>query len=418
MTTQNSAGGPFTGVRVLELADEKGQWCGKLLADLGADVIKIEPPGGESTRTVGPFYQDSFGPERSLSFWHYNSSKRGVTLDIESEDGRGLIRKLAASADLVIETFTPGYMQSIGLGYDDLKELNPRIIVCSITPFGQTGPWRDFLTSDLLHLSVGGQMGSCGYDDVPDAPPIAPGGGQAWHMGSHYACMAITAALIHRGNTGAGQYIDVSVHESCALTTEGAMASWIYNGKTMIRQTGRHAGVAPTAPTQTLCKDGKYVNIQLLAFRLPPAQLRKLAEWMDRYGMADDLMDEKYQDTAVIMEQGDHISEAVRTFIHNMTRDEVYAGAQELGFSWGAVRAHDELPDDGQLNDRGFWVQVEHPELEQTFTYPGPAAIWSDSPWGISRRAPLIGEHNEEVLCGELGLSRAELTVLAESGVV
>ena len=245
MTTQNSAGGPFTGVRVLEIADEKGQWCGKLLGDLGADVIKIEPPGGESTRTVGPFYQDSFGRSGASASGTTTSSKRRHHAGLESEGGRGLFRKLTVGADVVIETFSPGCMASLGLGYEDLKELNPRIIVCSITPFGQTGPWRDFLSSDLLHLSVGGQMGSCGYDDVPDAPPIAPGGGQAWHMGGHYACMAITAALIHRGNTGAGQYIDLSIHESCALTTEGAMSSWIYSGKTMIRQTGRHAGHDP-----------------------------------------------------------------------------------------------------------------------------------------------------------------------------
>ena len=418
MTMQNEAGGPFSGVRVLELSDEKGQWCGKLLGDLGADVIKIEPPGGEATRSVGPFYQDAYSLERSLSFWHYNTSKRGVTLNLETEDGRGLFLRLAAKADVVLETFRPGYMPSLGLGYEDIREVNPGIIVCSLTPFGQTGPWRDLQTSDLLHLSAGGQMGSCGYDDVPDAPPIAPGGGQAWHMGCHYACMAITAALIHRANSGSGQYVDVSVHESCALTTEGAMSSWIFMGKTMIRQTGRHAGVAPTPPTQTLCKDGKYINIQLIAMRLPPAQLRKLAEWMDRYGMADDLLEEKYQDTEVIQQEADHISLAVRNFINNMTRDDVYRESQEMGFSWGSVRTHDELPDDGQLNDRGFWVQVEHPELGETFTYPGAAAIWSDSPWGISRRAPLVGEHNDEVLCGELGLSRAQLVVLTEGGVI
>jgi crotonobetainyl-CoA:carnitine CoA-transferase CaiB-like acyl-CoA transferase len=418
MTTQNTESGPFSGVRVLELADEKGQWCGKLLGDLGADVIKIEPPDGEDTRTVGPFYKDVDDPERSLSFWHYNTSKRGVTLNLEAEDGRALFRRLIATADVVLETFRPGYIASLGLGYDDLKKLNPSVILCSLTPFGQTGPWRDFETSDLLHLAAGGQMGSCGYDDIPDAPPIAPGGGQAWHMGSHYACMAITAALIHRANSGLGQYIDVSVHESCALTTEGAMSAWIYTGKTMIRQTGRHAGVAPTPPTQTLCKDGKYVNIQLIAMRLPPRQLRSLAEWMDKYDMADDLMDEKYQDTAVIQQQADHISLTVRKFINNMTQDEVYRGAQELGFSWGAVRTHDELLDDGQLNDRGFWVRVDNPELGETFTYPGTSAIWSESPWQIARRSPLLGEHNQEIFCDELNLSQAELTALSESGVL
>ena len=196
--------GPFSGIRVLELADEKGQWCGKLLADMGADVVKIEPPGGQETRTVGPFFRDMPNRDRSLSFWHYNTSKRGITLSLETEDGRRLFRRLAAQADVVLETFRPGYMASLGLGYDDLKKDNPRLVMCSLTPFGQDGPWKDYETSDLLHLAAGGQMAGCGYteEEEPDAPPIAPGGGQAWHMGSHFAMMATGAALLNRTVTG------------------------------------------------------------------------------------------------------------------------------------------------------------------------------------------------------------------------
>ena len=136
--------GPLSGLRVLELSDEKGQSCGKLMADLGADVIKIEPPGGEATRTVGPFLDDIPHRERSLSFWHYNTSKRGITLDLETEDGRRLFWSLAGKADVVLETFAPGYLASLGLGYDELKQDNPGLIMCSLTPFGQTGPWKDY----------------------------------------------------------------------------------------------------------------------------------------------------------------------------------------------------------------------------------------------------------------------------------
>ena len=410
--------GPFAGVRILELADEKGHWCGKILGDLGADVIKIEPPGGEATRTIGPFYDDEYHKERSLYFWHYNTSKRGVTLNLNTEDGRRIFKELSKTADVIIETFEPGYLDSLELGYDSLKKDNKSLIFCSITPFGQNGPWRDFKTSDLLHLAAGGQMGSCGYDDIDGAPPIAPGGGQAWHMGSHYASMAIVSALIYRANSGSGQYVDVSIHESCALTTEGAMSSWIYMGKTMIRQTGRHAGVAPSSPTQTLCKDGKYVNIQLMPVRLPPKQLETLATWMDQHGMADDLLDEKYKDTSVIQEKADHISETVRKFINNMTREDIYRGAQEMGFSWGAVRTHEELVTDGQLIDRGFWVDVDHPELGKTFSYPGSSAIWSSAKWKIGRRAPLIGEHNEQIYCGEMSMSKAEISMLSEINAI
>jgi len=175
--TDPSVPGPLAGLRILELADEKGQFCGKLLADLSADVVKIEPPGGEPTRHVGPFLDDIPHPERSLSFWYYNTSKRGITLNLETADGRELFRRLAATSDVILETFRPGFLASQGLDYESLRKQNPGLILCALTPFGQTGPWRGYLSSDLLHMAAGGEMASSGYDeaDVPDAPPIAPG---------------------------------------------------------------------------------------------------------------------------------------------------------------------------------------------------------------------------------------------------
>ena len=292
--------------------------------------------------------------------------------------------------------------------------------MCSLTPFGQSGPWRDYQSSDLLHMAAGGQMASSGYDesDVPDAPPIAPGGGNAWHTGAHYAYMAIMAALVHRTATGEGQHIDASVHDACALSTESAVASYIYRDEVVIRQTGRHHAANPTPRTQYPTKDGKYVNA-LTGGRLNPAYVRSLAEWFDSHGLADDLMDERYRDPEVIAENTHHIVEEVlANFIANRTADEVYHEAQERGYPWGAVRAPDELLDDGHLEDRSFWTEVEHPELDRTFVYPGSGAIFNGTPWRISRRAPLVGEHNDEVFGEELGLSRNELAVLSDSGVI
>jgi crotonobetainyl-CoA:carnitine CoA-transferase CaiB-like acyl-CoA transferase len=410
--------GPLSGLRVLELADEKGQWCGKLMADLGAEVIKIEPPGGEASRAVGPFLDDLPHRDRSLSFWHYNTSKRGATLNLETEDGRDLFKRLAASADVILETFDAGYMASLGLSYETLSKSNPRLIMCSLTRFGQTGPWRDYLTSDLLHLAAGGQMGCSGYDpiDDPEQIPIAPGGGNAWHTGSHYAYMAITAALMHRTNSGRGQYIDASVHDACALTTEMHVNTYIYQGDVVLRQTGRHASVVPTELSQLKCKDGKYVNAA--ASRVTFREFPTLVEWMDSHGLAGDLTDDRYKDSAVFADSGDHINDVVANFAANLSRDEIAHGGQEQGFNWGAVRTPDELIDEGHLNDRGFWVDVPHPELGKTFKYPGPAGIYNGSPWRISRRAPLIGEHNEEIFCGELALQKTELAYLAEAGVI
>ena len=411
--------GPLHGLRVLELADEKGQWCGKLMADLGADVVKVEPPGGATARQVGPFMDDLPHRERSVYFWHYNTSKRGITLNLETEDGRGLFRRLAATADVVLETMPPGYLPSLGLGYEELRAENPRLVMCSLTRFGQTGPWRDYITSEMVQLAAGGQMGCCGYEDavVPDAPPIAGGGGQAWHMGSHYAYIAIMSALVYRSTTGKGQYIDASIHEACALTTEPAVPIYIYRGEVVLRQTGRHAFPTIRPKTQFKCKDGKLVNL-MIGFGIAPRELRVLAEWMDGYGAAEDLLEERFSDTAVIQESTDHIFEVLERFVLGLTQEEAYHGAQERGINWGAVRTPDDLLDDGHLHDRGFWVSVEHPELGRSYTYPGPAGIWNDSPWRIYRRAPLVGEHNEEVLCGELGLSRADIAVLAEGGAI
>lgn len=420
MSEAQSLPGPLAGLRVLELADEKGQFCGKLLGDLGADVVKIEPPGGERCRHVGPFLDDIPHPERSLSFWCYNTSKRGVTLDLETADGVALFRRLAATADVVLETFRPGFLASLKLGYETLREPNPRLIVCSLTPFGQTGPWRDYLSADLLHMAAGGEMASCGYDeaDVPNAPPIAPGGGNAWHMGCHFAYMAIMAALVHRTVTGRGQYIDASIHEACALTTEAAIANYVYRGEVVRRQTGRHHAAGVTPRTQFRAKDGTYV-CALLGGRLNPRFIKELAELLDSYGMAGDLKDSKYQEQAVITENTSHIvDDLVANFIASLPAEEVYHSAQERGFTWGVVRAPEALLEDGHLHDRGFWKQVDHPEFDRSFVYPGEAAIYNGSPWRIAKRAPSIGEHNGEIYCGELGLSRGELAVLAENGVV
>ena len=263
-------------------------------------------------------------------------------------------------------------------------------------------------------------MASCGYDeeDVPGAPPIAPGGGNAWHMGGHYAYMGIMAALVYRTLSGQGQYIDASVHEACALTTEGAVPTYIYRNEVVIRQTGRHHAAAPTPRTQFPSKDGRYVNA-LVAGRLTPRYVKDLAELLGAYEMAGDLAEERYQDPQVVQENASHIiDEKVGDFIGSLPQEEVYHAAQERGFTWGAVRAPDDLLEDGHLQDRGFWKEVEHPELGRTFKYPGEAAIYNGSPWSISSRAPLVGEHNLEVYCGELGMSPQEVALLAESGVI
>ncbi|MGE5269054.1 MAG: CoA transferase, partial [Thiohalocapsa sp.] len=269
-------------------------------------------------------------------------------------------------------------------------------------------------------MAAGGGMASSGYDetDIPDAPPIAPGGGNAWHMGCHYAAMAIMAALVYRTASGRGQCIDTSIHDACSLTTEAQIANYIYRGEVLLRHTGRHHAAGASPRTQFRAKDGNYV-CALVGGRLNPRYIKQLADLLDTNNMAGDLRDAKYQDPAVITANTSHIIDGlVADFIASLPAEEVYHRAQERGFTWGAVRSPEQCLDDPHLRDRGFWKEVEHPELGRSFTYPGEAAIYGGSPWGISRRAPLIGEHNLEIFCDELGLLRSELMLLAENGVI
>ncbi|MBI3743176.1 MAG: CoA transferase, partial [Chloroflexi bacterium] len=211
-------------VRVLELADETGEFCGKLLAGAGADVVKIEPPGGSDTRNLGPFYHDETNRERSLYFWHYNFGKRGITLDVTKKTGQDLLKRAIAQTDVFIETRRPGELARMGIGYDELSRVNPRLIMASITPFGQSGPWRDWKSSDIVQLALGGQLMMCGYDPTPegeyDTPPIAPQMWHASHIVGNQTCMAIVAALMYRETSGQGQYIDASMHAAAAVCTE------------------------------------------------------------------------------------------------------------------------------------------------------------------------------------------------------
>ena len=237
-------------------------------------------------------------------------------------------------------------------------------------------------------------------------------------MGCHFACIAIMAALVYRAATGKGQYIDASIHEACALTTEAAIANYVYRGEVLQRHTGRHHAAGATPRTQFRAEDGTYV-CALVGGRLNPKYVRRAGRPADSYGMAGDLKDPKYRDPAVIAANTSHIiDDLVANFIASLPAEEVYHAAQQRGFTWGAVLPAEALLDDPHLHDRGFWKTVEHPELGRSFTYPGEAAIYNGSPWRISRRAPLIGEHNAEIYCGELGLSRGELTVLAENRVI
>ncbi len=407
-------------IRVLELADERSHFAGKLLGDMGADVILIEPPGGCGSRRIGPFYQDRPDPNRSLFFWYYNTSKRGITLNLETVLGRELLKRLVSSADIVLESFKPGYLDSLGVGYATLRQLRPDLIMVSLTDFGQEGPWIDFRMTDALHLALGGPMASCGYDEVAegvwDTPPIAGQGYQAWHLGGVWAFMGALAALYHRQLTGEGQRVDVSIHDACAVSTENAVPTYDFTGRVVRRQTGRHASAYRTPPWQFRAKDGEYLVANFI--NVGPDLWSRIVAWLDSEGMAEDLTRDEWYLPSYLQEHMGHFVEVMERFIATKTAEEFFHQGQAVGVVTSKIHAPEDIVIDHHLQARGFWTEVVHPELNQSFLYPGAPYTLSETPWRISRRAPLLGEHNEEILGEELGFTRAELTFLREAGVI
>jgi crotonobetainyl-CoA:carnitine CoA-transferase CaiB-like acyl-CoA transferase len=421
-------------VRVLDLAGQSGLYCTKLLADLGADVIKIEPPGGDPVRRLGPFYHDDPHCEKSLYFYHFNTNKRSITLNIESEDGREILQRLIETADIMVETFSPGYLAEKGLGYEDLAKNNPRLIMVSITGFGQTGPYRDFESSDLIGLATCGLLYTIGF---PEDPPTTLGASQAYHMASANATIGALMALYNRNITGKGQWIDVAIQGTALRLSE--MAPYTY---WLVGSNRKRSGLEYYRGLRDVfnCKDGRIV-----CSALGGSGAEKMLEWMDAEGMAADLSDEKYREVIAVMtggsfygkgtqqkarldvasaklqdypEEVQHIEEVWEAFLMIHTREELFVGAQERGVRLMPVNDAKSVAEDIGLKARNFFVDVKHPELGETLKYPGPPYRLSETPWRISNRAPLIGEHNIEIYKQELGFSKQKLSILKAAGVI
>ncbi len=409
--------GMLSPYRVLDLTDEKGLLCGKILGDLGADVIKIEKPGGDATRSIGPFYQDEPDPEKSLFWFALNTSKRGITLNIETDEGQEIFKKLVKSADFVVESFPRGYLDKLGLGYPALEKINPEVIMVSITPFGQTGPYKDWKTSDIVAWAMGGDMAP--YGDV-DRPPLRISHhSQAYlHAGSDGAMGALTA-LYQRWSTGEGQQVDVSIQEAAVHTSIHHNPTWNSERPPAKRGEGQ-PGAGHTSTRLWPCKDGWVSWSHGGASRLGPS--RPLIKWMASEGMADDFLREydwERSDFARIpQEEMDRLEEPTARFFMAHTKAELLEGAVKHEVMLYPVMTTPDMLENPQLIARGFWVEVEHPELGVNITYPGAFAGLTEAPLRISRRAPLIGEHNQEIYEQELGISNEKLVILKQDGVI
>ncbi|MEO8692400.1 MAG: CoA transferase [Acidimicrobiales bacterium] len=415
----------FAGVRVIEIADEQAEYCGLALAGLGADVIKIEPPGGSSTRRIGPFLDDIEDPERSLYFWHYNRGKRSVVLDLQGdESARDRMLQLLEQTDVLIESTPQGWLDSLGLSRDELQHRFPSLIVARMSPFGDDGPWAHFKGSDLVHLALGGPMMNCGYDPQPDGtydlPPIAPQMWHAYHVAGEQLVTMVIGALIHQQRTGRGQYLSCAVHEAVSKNTELDLMNWIMRRVPLWRQTCRHAAEKVSlVPSISHTKDGRWFTMTLLG----PRDRANLVPFLSRYDMAADLVDSEptggssarqIPGSGVATESAAHAQEVVGRFIRKYAYESMpWRDAQEAGLICVPLRKPHENAADEHWRNRATFTEVDHPELGRSFTYVTSKWV-SDVPWRVGRRAPLVGEDTDSLL-GDLGerAARALVTVAA-----
>jgi benzylsuccinate CoA-transferase BbsE subunit len=332
-----------------------------------------------------------------------------VVVDLDEGAGRERFSTLVAGADILLEGERPGRLDELGLGHGALAERNPRLIHAAVTPYGQTGPWRDLPATDLTLLAGGGPVWSCGYDDH-SLPPVRGGGNQAFHIGSHWAVQAILVALFDREATGHGQFVDVSMYAGANVTTEVASYGFLATGDVVQRQTGRHAWWTHSMPTQVECADGRQVNTGILP--RTPREFGLMLGWLDELGFRDEfpltvLLEMGAEKETLDLSQLDRdpmlaeILGAAREFGQFMCERlgayEVFTGWQTRGMAAGIVYAPDEAIADPHVVERGFPVEVEHPELGRSFTFPGVPYRFTATPCEPVRRAPLLGEHQDDV---------------------
>ena len=410
--------------RVLDLTDEKGFLCGKVLGDLGAEVIKIEPPGGEPARNIGPFYQDIPDPEKSLYWFAFNANKRGITLNIETDDGRDIFKRLVKSADVLIESFAPGRLDQIGLGYQELSRINPGIILTSISAFGEEGPYRNFKAPDIVLRALGGLIHTVGD---PDRPPLTSSYPHAYLIGAMNAAVGTVIALYQRALTGHGQIVDAPTQMGLAFVGNvEQQLPWILQRIIPQRQ-GRKRfpvqlkdGSLYYQPMLYPCRDGDVVFTTAAAAMA--ASSPGLIECLKADGIDATSLErwdwKQINEGKWTKEDLDTMLGAIGEFFSGHTKAELLKTSLEKGIHLGVCLTAEEVLNFPQYRERKFWIKVEHPELGTYITYPGSFVKFSEAECGIKRRAPLIGEHNIEIYCGELGFSQKELVDLKQCGAI
>src|SRR5580704_485017 len=408
--------------RVLDLSTERGLLCAQCLGDMGADVVKIEPPGGCDARKIAPFYNDDPHPDRSLYWWAYNRNKRSITLDLDRREGQVILRQLVRRADFLIESFNPGHLANRRLGFTDLSTVNPALIYVSITGFGQNGPKASYADSDLVIMAAGGPL-ILGGD--ADRAPVRLSVPQAYLHASADAAVAALAALHERCRSGLGQHIDVAAVQSVALATQAYILAEPLGSPEARRMSGGMKIGPLEIPFVWPAKDG-FVVLAFLFGSAIGVFTRRFMHYLHEQGFCDEATGNKdwieygemLSSGAEPLSEFERIKEIVRNFTRHHTKAHLLELAVERGFLMTPVATIDEVVNSQQLTARDYFQRVEHPELNASFRYPGPFVKFSAAPIQYRYRPPTVGEHNQEIYCGELGMSNHELTKLSRNGIV
>jgi crotonobetainyl-CoA:carnitine CoA-transferase CaiB-like acyl-CoA transferase len=420
-TKTSSKTSALTGCRVLDLATPLGQMCGKILGDLGADVVKIEPLAGDAGRLRQPQYKDPSGAAHSLFWLAYNNNKRGITLNLESGEGRELFHRLAQGADILLESYPPGYMDSLGIGYAQLSAKNPKLIYTGITPFGQTGPYRDFLADDLEIMALCGVMSLTGYAGK-EPLRISLSQSEAWT--SLYAAMGTLTAHHYRQRSGEGQFVDVAAQAACVIQCVHAPFFWEYNREVPTREgefmTGRTITGAKFRAVWP-CRDG-YLTFIIYGGPAGQKTNRALTAWMDLKGMAPQFMKtrdwDQFDVNVLTQSEINEMEAAIGRFFAGITKAEYMQEIVKRGMLGYPISTAEDILKDDQLLYRKFWQPVSLAGRRQEVLYPGEFAQFSEMKCPVRRPAPALGEHNEEVYGRELGLSAKRLAELRTAKVI
>jgi crotonobetainyl-CoA:carnitine CoA-transferase CaiB-like acyl-CoA transferase len=379
MTTPPT-GGALSGLRVLDLGGMMSAYCSKLLADFGADVILVEPPAGNFARRLPPYAGDAEDPERSLPHLAFHTNKRSVVLDLTTPEGHANLLKLARTADVLLETFQPGYLAGLGIGQEELRGLNPRLVVCSVTPYGQTGPYASYRGAAIHAEALGGLLMLQGD---PNKPPCMSPAYLGYSLVGTHAALGVMHALFAREETGQGQHVDVSMQEAVANILF-IVSQYGYNS-TIAQRPGAGAG---GGSGMFACSDG-WVGVS----PIQPNQWRTFAQWMDN----PILQDATFEDIRVRTENADFINGLVGEFIGRFTVQEFVEEAQKRRIPTAPVSTPAGLAENPHLNARDYFQDVQSPVVG-AYRLPGPVARLTATPWRITRPAPRLGEHTQEVL--------------------